>query len=196
VASAGLASLALLAAGCGASKSPSVASLETTTSSGAASGVTATSGPAGSGSVPSQAQSQQDLLKYAQCMRSNGMPNFPDPSPSGGFRLRYPPSAAFKAAQPKCQKLLPAGGMPAPGSTTHPSAQSLAQMLKVAQCMRGHGISGFPDPRSSIPSNLPAGGGTVMDQDGVILVFPAALNTQSPLYLRTAAACRFQLTNH
>jgi hypothetical protein len=91
---------------------------------------------------------------------------------------------------------MPGGGFPGPGSTTHPSAQALAQMLKVAQCMRRHGISGFPDPTTSIPSNPPAGGGVISDRDGVILVFPARLDMQSPLFVRAAAACGFQLTNH
>ena len=127
-------------------------------------------------------------------MRSNGVPNFPDPNASGGFRLGPgidPSSPVFKAAQARCQKLLPAG----PGSGPPPSAQALAQMLKVSRCMRRHGISEFPDPVTSVPSDL-AGIGMVSDRDGVILVFPRTLDMQSPMFTQAAAACGFRLSNH
>jgi hypothetical protein len=206
--SGGLAALAAAAAialtGCGSSKSPSVASVGTSTSSSASGSANATGGAAGSGSPPSEAQLQQDSLKYAQCMRGDGVPNFPDPNAGGGFLFNVgagidPSSPAFKAAQAKCMKLMPGGGPPGPGSTTHPSARWLAHMLSVAQCMRGHGISGFPDPRTSVPSNpFPAGsgGGVISDIDGVILIFPATIDTRSPLFVRAAAACGFPLHNH
>ena len=132
-------------------------------------------------------------------MRSSGVPNFPDPSADGGFRLSAgtdPSSPAFQAAQAKCQKLLPGGGPPGPGSSTHPSAEAMAQMLKVSQCMRRHGIAGFPDPTTSVPSKLGGVGGVVSDRDGVILLLPTTLDMQSPLFLHAAASCRFQLTNH
>jgi hypothetical protein len=194
-----LASVGLLASGCGGSKSPSVASVATTTSRGATPSTNATGGGAGSDAAPSQTQLQQDLLKYAHCMRANGVPKFPDPSPGGGFFFQQgtgvdPSSPAFQAARAKCQKLMPGG--PAPGSTTHPSGQWLAHMVKVAQCMRRHGIADFPDPTTRVPSKLPAGGGEISDIDGVIFVFPATIDTQSPLFTRVAAACQFPLQNH
>jgi hypothetical protein len=127
-------------------------------------------------------------------MRSNGVPNFPDPS-GGGFPLTAGTdrsSPAFKAAQAKCQKFLPAG----PGSGPPPSAKALAQMLKVAQCMRRHGISNFPDPRTSLPSDLSGFNGVISDIDGVIFVFPATVDQKSPAFVRAAAACAFPLHNH
>ena len=195
-----LACFSLLAAGCGGSKSPSIASIGTTTSTGAAGSTNTTSGAASSGSAPSQTQLQQDSLKYAECMRANGVPNFPDPKAGGGFLFQVgtgidPSSPPFKTAQAKCRKLLPGGGPPGPGSTTHPSAQALAQMVKVAQCMRRHGISAFPDPRTTVPP-FPAGGGVISIIDGVILVFPATIDTQSPAFTRAATACKFPLHNH
>lgn len=56
-----------------------------------------------------------------------------------------PSSPAFRTAQARCRKLLPRGGPPGPGSTTHPSAQTLAKLLRIARCMRRHRISQFPD---------------------------------------------------
>ena len=36
--------------------------------------------------------------------------------------------------------------LPGPGATTHPSAQTMAHWRQVAQCMRQHGVPGFPEP--------------------------------------------------
>ena len=198
------AAAAIALAGCGGgSKSPAIASVATTTTSNSApSSTNAAGGAASSGSTRPGAGAADAPLAYSRCMRSHGVPNFPDPNPGGGFTFQAgaginPSSPVFKAAQAKCQKLM-GGGPPGPGTTTHPSAQAMAQMLKVSQCMRRHGITGFPDPRTSVPSNpFPAGGGGVVaDRDGVILVLPATLGMQSPRFLNAAAACGFKLTNH
>ena len=200
----GLAVLATAAVGlaaCGGSKAPSVASVPTTTSSSVAGG--ANGGTTGSTPPPSPAQLQPDALRFARCMRRSGVPDFPDPDPGGGFSFQAgsgfdPSSPAVKAAQAKCRKFMPGGGPPGPGTTTHPSAQWLAHMLTVAKCMRRHGVTDFPDPRTSVPSNPFPGGGTgvISDIDGVILIFPSTIDTQSPLFVRAAAACRFPLHNH
>ena len=103
---------------------------------------------------------------------------------------RRPRCATRKA---KCQQLLPGGGVP--GTSTHPTAAALAEMLKVTQCMRRHGIYDFPDPTTSMPKIMPSGG-DVSDRDGVILVFPPGLDTASPQFTKAAAACELPLTNH
>ena len=95
-------------------------------------------------------------LAFAKCMRANGVPNFPDPKPGGGFEFPVsagndPASPAFRAAQAKCRKLLPGGGPPGPGSTTHPSAQTLAKLVRIAQCMRQHGDLPVPRPQDLRP---------------------------------------------
>ena len=190
-------------AACGGSKAPPVASVATTTSSSAGtnSSTSAGSGAARSGSgrgaPQSQAQLQQDALKYSECMRSNGVPNFPDPGPGGGFVFQAgsglnPDSPAVKAAQTKCQKYM-GGGLPGPGTVTHPAAQWLAQMVKAAGCMRRHGFPDFPDPRTSVPSNPfgNGGSGVISDIDGVIFIFPGTIDIKSPQFLRAATICNF-----
>jgi hypothetical protein len=69
------------------------------------------------GSKPSaqeQAREQQQALKFSQCMRSHGVPKFPDPKfdPNGGSLLKIgkdvnPNSPQFQAAQKACSKLVP-----------------------------------------------------------------------------------------
>jgi signal transduction histidine kinase len=81
-------------------------------------------------------------------------------------------------------------GFPAPGSTTRPSAQTMAYWRNVAQCMRQHGVSGFPDPTTSFPSNLPDIG-EASDRDGAILVFPTTINMQSAAFMQAASGCGF-----
>jgi hypothetical protein len=191
--------LSLLASGCGSSESPSVASIGTKTSAGAAKAATTGGRAVSSGSLPSQTQTQEDALKYAECMRANGVPNFPDPKAGGGFLFTAggfdPSSPAFKAAQATCKKLLPDGGPPAAGTPTHPSAEALAQMVKIAQCMRRHDVPAFPEPRTTVPAFPASDVGEISDIDGVILVFPATLDTQSPAFTRAAATCQFPLHN-
>jgi hypothetical protein len=135
-------------------------------------------------------------VAFARCMRAHGLPNFPDPSTNGGFTIKgNPRSPGFQAAMAHCKNLLPGGGPPAPGSSTHPSAQALAQMRQVAHCMRSHGISAFPDPSTTVPKSL-AGDGQVSIRNGVVLVFPRSLDTSSPAFVQAAGACGFALQNH
>jgi hypothetical protein len=87
----------------------------------------------------------------------------------------------------KCQKLVPgSGGLP--GSGPPPSAQTLAKLLKIAECMRQHGVPQFPDPRTSVPSS-PAGIREITDFDGAILLFPSTINMQAPAYRQALSAC-------
>jgi hypothetical protein len=188
-----LASAALLLASCGGGSSSNggVAHLGTNTGSSTTTGEGAAS--------PGSGSPEAAMLAFANCMRASGVPNFPDQSGSGTVRLGAgvdPSSPGFQAAQKACGKFSPKGGPP--GSGPPPSAQTLAHYLTVAQCMRSHGVPEFPDPRTTVPSksNLPGDGGEVSDIEGVILVFPHTIDTQSPAFARAAAACAFPLHNH
>jgi hypothetical protein len=56
--------------------------------------------------------------------------------------------------------------------------------------MRRHGISQFPDPRTSVPSDpLSLGIAEISDFDGAILLFPQSLNMQAPAYRQALTAC-------
>jgi len=161
-----LAGAALLIAGCGGgSASPGVAHLSTGTSSG--------SPTAGKSSTPeSRASNQQKMVAYSQCMRSHGVPEFPEPS-EGHLLIRStdhnghvtgvdPQSSRFQAAQKVCAKLLPEGGTPSPAQ----QAKAQESALKFSQCMRSHGVPNFPDPSFSgggVKMTLKAGGANGID---------------------------------
>ena len=127
-------------------------------------------------------------------MRANGVTNFPDPQAGGGFAFH--PSAGvvsspgFREAQTKCAKFMPAGGPLSPGPP--PSAQTMALLRRIAVCMREHGVPQFPDPRASVPigfkPNL-AEYSEITNYMGAILLYPAAIDQQSPAYEHATAAC-------
>ena len=96
---------------------------------------------------------------------------------------------------PGAQALAPANGgaarrIPLTGSTTHPSAQTLAYWGHVARCMRQHGVAGFPMPVNQLPTSLRSVA-EVSDRDGAILVFPIGLRTQSSTFAQAAGVCGF-----
>jgi hypothetical protein len=135
------AGLVLLAAACS-SGSPSSA------------GSAGSPAAAGSASTPS-------AVAYSHCMRSRGVPNYPDPGSNG-----VPPkadaqqlgvsSSQLQTAQRDCQTLYPATG----GSFQQQAQQCymagdcppaivqqvLTQLRKLARCMRSHGVPNWPDP--------------------------------------------------
>jgi len=131
--------VAVVAAGCGGSKTPNVASLGPSTT-----GSTTTSqpsGPAGNNSDPNA------FVRFVACMQRHGIhaqigQGGRGVSISGGD----PSSPQFKAAQKVCQKLLPGGG-PQP-LTPAQEAQEVKELLVLAKCMRRHGYPSFPDPDS------------------------------------------------
>jgi hypothetical protein len=127
----------------------------------------------GSSGGNNTAASAQKGVKFAACMRSHGVSDFPDPGASGKLTIdavangssvdtRTP---AFTQAISACKALEPAGFTGGPRS---PLQQSAA--LKFAQCIRENGVKDFPDPvngqplvdTNRIPSaNLPGGLGVL-----------------------------------
>jgi len=120
---------------------------------------------------------------YAVCMRTHGVPNFPDPhvsvSPGHaavGFAVTpsQTGSPRFKSADKAC-----AGILPAPASPAQQRAEQQARkrgLLAFARCARAHGLSGFPDP----------------DQQGRLtlsMLSAAGVDIHSHTFLDAAKAC-------
>jgi hypothetical protein len=125
-------------------------------------------------------------IKFAACMRANGVPNFPDPSGGGGINIPAgvnPRSPAFQSAQRSCFKLLPGGG---PGGGQASESQKL-QMLRMSQCMRRHGLTTFPDPVAT-PPEPGAGFGLAFGRPGAFIAIPSSI-IHSPSFTTAARAC-------
>jgi hypothetical protein len=136
-----LVGLTTLAAGCGGQAGKGVASLGKKTSTTVAAGGTATTLPPGS----TVQKHFQEALKFSQCLRSHGVPNFPDPTSTGGIDINSssginPNNPQFQAAQKACQRYF------GPRPSGAQQAQAEKQALAFAACMRDHGVPNYPDP--------------------------------------------------
>jgi hypothetical protein len=148
-----------------------------------------TSSPTGGASA--SASAVESGVAFARCIRSHGVPHFPDPKVSGqAVRMgsaRTIESPAFQSAVHSCQRLLPKG----PPGSGPPSGQAQARMLTVSACMRKRGISGFPDPSTSPPSSS-AGNSGILGSGGYYLAIPKSIDTSSPAFERAAATCNLR----
>lgn len=82
---------------------------------------------------------------FAECMRDNGVPTFPDPDPNGRFDAGHETinedDPKYKSAIEKCRDLLPAGDKHDRGGP-----ETVQNLVKFARCMRDNGVPDFPDP--------------------------------------------------
>jgi hypothetical protein len=125
---------------------------------------------------------QSALVEYSRCMRSHGVPSFPDPRRVGGrtFKLTIQglvaSSAQFETAQRACDHLLPRGGGTEPQETAQQSRARVAAELSFARCMRSHGESRFPDPNGQGELSL-------------AMVQAQGIDVHSSVFLREVQAC-------
>jgi hypothetical protein len=128
---AALAVATLIAAGCGAD-APSETSTATTKKSTA----------------------RDKAVRFSECMRQNGVREFPDPDASGELTIDGvvngssldTSGAAWKGAMGACKDLEPSGFT---GHERSSSQQTAA--LQFAQCIRENGVEDFPDPTADTP---------------------------------------------
>src|SRR5687768_7197410 len=93
-------------------------------------------------------------VRFSECMRQNGVSEFPDPEPSGELTIDGvlngssldSESATWKQAVSACKDLQPSGFT---GRKATPQEQD--QRLVFAQCIREHGVTDFPDPAPGDP---------------------------------------------
>jgi hypothetical protein len=121
------------------------------------------------------AANQGKAVKFAQCMRDNGVSEFPDPDASGGLTIDGvvngssldPSTPAWKEAIGACKDLQPAGFMGDEDIT----AEEQEARLEFAQCIRDNGVKDFPDPAEDealvdtrrIPSAATEGGMSILN---------------------------------
>jgi hypothetical protein len=135
------AAASLLLAGCGGSRSP------------------------GTSGVARPSPRVTAALALARCLRSHGLPGWPDPDSTGGFdkaklrQLGVSGSRVRRLEDGPCNIEIPSAGGSQPIT-----AADRADYLRAAACMRSHGFPGFPDPtfeNNTVATNVPAG----IDQD-------------------------------
>lgn len=165
------------------------------------------SSPASAGGAASAASAQasgttrgQAALAYARCMRSHGVPDFPDPDSDGNFNLASnqqggkgsgpkgrgsgaagsgPTSVTAQetAANQVCNHLLNSGTQLSAAQMAH----ALRQLVKYAQCMRAHGVPNFRDPHATNGGiGVPSG----------IAIDMSDIDQNSPQYMSASQACQ------
>jgi hypothetical protein len=132
------------------------------------------------------ADPKQAALRFSQCMREHGVPDFPDPTTSGNGNSSLvingsgsgsdldPNATAFKDATAACQKYMPSGG----AGRGKPDPQMQQKALRYSKCMRDHGLTDFPDPKTNTD------GGVSLQIDG-----SPDLDPTSPKFQAAQQAC-------
>lgn len=119
---------------------------------GCGSSAPAETGTGGANNNP--AANADKAVKFAECMRRNGVSQFPDPDASGKLTIDAVANGtsldtsapAFTQAMSACKDLEPAGF-----TGTKRSSQQQQAALRFAQCVRENGVSDFPDPLPNGP---------------------------------------------
>jgi hypothetical protein len=115
---------------------------------------------------------------FSACMRSHGVPNFPDANTEGSINAAGidETSPAFRTAYHSCRGRLQGRRRPVHGQST-PELQR--QLLAFAKCMRSHGVPKFPDP--------------IFHPDGRVEI-GVPQDPNSPSFIAAANACRSKLS--
>ncbi|MFC6017997.1 hypothetical protein ACFP2T_17480 [Plantactinospora solaniradicis] len=106
----------------------------------------------GDGKAAPSAQSAADAhssgLQYANCMRQNGIPTFPDPTVGDNGELSFDvpddiPDSELNKAEKNCRQYRGSGRA---GDGT--DAQHAERQRNLARCMRDNGFPTWPDPEA------------------------------------------------
>ncbi len=152
-----------------------------------------------SGNLRSASTNVSQQLKMARCVRSHGVPDFPDSPSNGPNRIQGSSNGTgggsvsvdgvnlhvtfqtLQKAMLDCQKYAPQG----PPISGAQLARIKQGALKMAECMRTHGVPNFPDPQVTTgPGGRGIGvriGGTSSGGGG--------LNPNSPAFQRAQKSC-------
>ena len=117
----------------------------------------------------------ENAVKFSDCMRDNGVSEFPDPDASGGLTIDGvlngssldPSTPVWKQAMGACKDLQPPGFM----GDEEVTAEEQEARLEFAQCIRDNGVKDFPDPAKGeplvntnlIPSSAEPGGMSILN---------------------------------
>ena len=122
---------------------------------------------------------RENAVRFADCMRSHGVSNFPDPTTDPrAFKESLNPTTAhapaFQPALSACGHLLPRGGQQS--QSPPPSQAQITAELAFARCLRSHGFRNFPDPSTT---------GEITHE----MLANAGINIHQPAVVQAADAC-------
>jgi hypothetical protein len=159
-----VAAFALLGAGCGGGDSSGIASVASSTTAR----TTASTTRAQDGTLAS-------AFAFARCMRSHGIPNWPDPNSAGFFDKSKLRPLGLSVSRVRALEEGPCNiPLPSPQTSTITPADR-TDYLKAATCMRSHGFPDFPDP--TFPNN------------SVTLDIPSSIDRNSAKFKSAATTC-------
>jgi hypothetical protein len=137
-----------------------------------------------SGGTNTSAYTRQ--VAAARCMRDHGVPNFPDPTQSGGNTVSETPGSstitiagiafsgpAFQDAEKLCDPLGLGTGRPPVSQATK------NQLIAFAECMRRHGLTQWADPTFPPGGGIQQGGGTYSRTDPKVEAAAKACNDRA-----------------
>jgi len=167
---------------------------------------TSASKPSSSSKSASRSPAVAFGLAFSKCMRSHGVPSFPDPnSPGGGFHvfssggaINFSGSAlnsqapAFQHAQTTCQHVVAPNGIV---GTPPPSDEQVNQALALTKCMRTHGVPSFPDPTTSPPADPGRSELDLVDDMYFWLRNFTISDLSSPAFKHAVSKCRYPKSN-
>jgi len=154
--------IGLISAGCGSNASSETGTAGSTDTTSKTSSTGTSSTDTTRSGADKKLTKQEKAVKFAECMRANSVPHFPDPDPKGDFNFGVDVTVeVWQKAVDACKALKPPGALSAKRTPKEQSAS-----LRFAQCVRDHGVKDFPDPVNGEPlidtykipsSNLPGG---------------------------------------
>lgn len=128
-------------------------------------------GTAGAAAHAGTATPDNETMAIVTCYRTHGDPSFPDPvyDPNDGrWHFAVSPGSAPASTQRTCQHLFPSVAVSPPV----PQAQ-FQQLVRLAQCLRQHGVPNWPDP----------------DPDGSFPLPPSLQTKKAPGWVQATTAC-------
>lgn len=155
--------MAALSAGCGGTHTGGAASVGVTSTTRSSTGTTA-----GTATASSTLTARDRAVRFTECMRGQGVSDFPDPNASGEY-----PNFGISVSGPQwlsalraCKALQPPGSLSA-----KLTPKQFSTAIEFARCMRAKGVPDFPDPVNGqpmidtykIPSANRPGGMTILN---------------------------------
>jgi hypothetical protein len=98
--------------------------------------------------TPSLGKNDQESAyrQFAECMRANGKPNFPDPVQDANNDWGFPASVGKPVAPVACEAAYRQMRSVNKGLAEEGSTIDMTKLRDFAKCMRSQGLSDWPDP--------------------------------------------------